>query len=88
LSNYGIRNILNIGVLTFKHASNKPGRRRTRPGGSNYRRTSNSILIFISFFGGLSTTASPPPATAISSLKAQQKPCNKRSNKVNNRCKL
>jgi len=60
-------------VLTSKQASDKPSRRRTRPGGSDYRRTSNSIIIFIFFFGRLFNGSLTTTSNSYLELKSSAK---------------
>jgi len=59
-------------VLTSKQASDKPGR-RTLSGGSDYRRTSNSIIIFIFFFSGLFNGSLTTTSNSYLELKSSAK---------------
>jgi len=59
--------------MTSKQASDKPGRRKTRPGDSDYHRTSNSIIIFIFFFGGLFNGSLTTTSNSYLELKSSAK---------------
>jgi len=87
LSNSRIRNILNVGVVTFKQASNQPGRRRTRPGSNNYHKTSNSIIIFISF-GGLFNNSPATTSNSYLKLKSPTKTLQVKKKEVKNRIRI